>query len=218
MIRINDATILAIDDEPINLMFLDEYLGYLCKQLILQSNIEMALTLARKKQPNVILLDIVMRDMNGYEVCQQLKADDTTQHIPIIFLSSLSETADKVHGFQVGGVDYISKPFIFEEMHARIESCLRLHSQIRQVKQEAVDKENASRLEQIAFYKLSDREIKILTLYAGGHTYSEIAKQLYVTEHTIKWHLRNIFEKLDVKNRSQAIKKAYAMGLLDYGS
>src|SRR5260370_239537 len=78
-------------------------------------------------------LDIQMPGMSGYEVCTQLKADERTSHIPIIFISALDSVSDKVKAFQVGGVDYISKPFQLEEVHARVKSQLMLYRQRQEI-------------------------------------------------------------------------------------
>src|SRR4051812_8862955 len=80
----------------------------------------------RRDPPDLILLDINMPEMNGYEVCEQLKADDRLQGIPVIFISALTEQLDKVKAFALGGVDYLTKPFQMEELHARVETHLKL--------------------------------------------------------------------------------------------
>jgi signal transduction histidine kinase len=87
----------------------------------------LALAAAAKAPPDLILLDVNMPEMNGYEVCKRFKAVRELADIPVIFLSALSETQDKVRAFQSGAVDYISKPFQFEEVHARVETHLKLH-------------------------------------------------------------------------------------------
>jgi diguanylate cyclase (GGDEF)-like protein len=88
----------------------------------------MALTAVQTVAPDLILLDIMMPEMDGYEVCQNLKADAKTAEIPIIFLSALDDVLDKVKGFQVGGVDYITKPFQFEEVLIRVQNQLALRA------------------------------------------------------------------------------------------
>src|SRR6187549_553509 len=87
---------------------------------------ELALRAAGRDPPDLILLDINMPDMNGYEVCDRLKADDRLRGIPVIFISALTEQLDKVKAFAIGGVDYITKPFQMEELHARVETHLKL--------------------------------------------------------------------------------------------
>jgi sigma-B regulation protein RsbU (phosphoserine phosphatase) len=87
---------------------------------------KLALRAIESAPPDLILLDINMPEMNGYQVCQHLKADDKTRDIPIIFISALDELGDKVSAFRVGGVDYVTKPFQFEEVLARVETHLAL--------------------------------------------------------------------------------------------
>jgi len=86
----------------------------------------MALAAAEQEPPDVILLDIDMPEMNGYEVCERLKANSHSSDIPVIFLSALTATEDKIRGFQAGGVDYIAKPFQFEEVQVRVDTQIRL--------------------------------------------------------------------------------------------
>jgi len=85
--------------------------------------------------PDLILLDIIMPEMNGYEVCECLKADEQLSGIPVIFISALNETMDKVKAFKVGGVDYVTKPFQFEEVQARVATHLELRRQKRLIQE-----------------------------------------------------------------------------------
>jgi sigma-B regulation protein RsbU (phosphoserine phosphatase) len=122
----NPASILVVDDMSANLRVLTGMLkdrGYKVRPV---PSGELALLAARKDPPDLILLDINMPEMNGYEVCQQLKADDVLRGIPVIFISALNENLDKVKAFAIGGVDYITKPFQMEELHARVETHLKL--------------------------------------------------------------------------------------------
>ncbi|MCB0224781.1 MAG: hybrid sensor histidine kinase/response regulator, partial [Anaerolineae bacterium] len=129
------ANILAVDDTPENLRILVQLLqeqGYRVRPV--RNGIH-ALMSAQKEPPDLILLDIRMPDMNGYEVCRQLKADERTRDIPIIFISALDEGLDKAAAFSAGGVDYLTKPFQPEELIARVQTHLALH-QMRQTLQE----------------------------------------------------------------------------------
>ncbi len=124
----NNASILIVDDTIYNIQLLSLMLlrqGYKVKQAT--SGIQ-ALNLVNRQLPDIILLDIRMPDINGYEVCTRLKANPVTKDIPIIFISSIEEPSEKVEAFSVGGVDYISKPFQLIEVLARIETHLRLCS------------------------------------------------------------------------------------------
>jgi len=120
------ASILVVDDTPANLQVLAGMLkdrGYKVRPV---PSGKLALQAARRDPPDLILLDINMPEMNGYEVCEHLKADDHLQGIPVIFISALTEQLDKVKAFAIGGVDYITKPFQMEELHARVETHLKL--------------------------------------------------------------------------------------------
>ncbi len=120
------ASILAVDDTPANLQVLAGMLkdrGYKVRPV---PGGKLALSAARRDPPDLILLDINMPEMNGYEVCEHLKADENLKGIPVIFISALTEQLDKVKAFAIGGVDYLTKPFQMEELHARVETHLKL--------------------------------------------------------------------------------------------
>ncbi|WP_315787982.1 hybrid sensor histidine kinase/response regulator [Fischerella sp. JS2] len=126
------ADILVIDDTPENLNLLSAMLteqGYKVRSVTKGST---GLRGANAVPPDLILLDVNMPQMNGYEVCQQLKINDRTREIPVIFISALGDVLDKVKAFAVGGVDYITKPFQLEEVLARIEN----HLMIRQLQKQ----------------------------------------------------------------------------------
>lgn len=119
-------SILIVDDTPANLLLLVRMLtkrGYKPRTVL---SGKLALQAARAEPPDLILLDITMPEMNGYEVCEQLKADAALKDIPVIFISALTETLDKVKAFKAGGVDYVTKPFQFEEVYARVQTHLQL--------------------------------------------------------------------------------------------
>jgi diguanylate cyclase (GGDEF)-like protein len=122
------GNLLVVDDTPNNLRFLATTLGEQGYKVRSVTNGNMALTVAQAALPDLILLDIRMPEMDGYQVCQKLKANYKTKGIPVIFLSALDEALDKVQAFAVGGVDYISKPFQLEEVLARIENQLKLRA------------------------------------------------------------------------------------------
>jgi two-component system sensor histidine kinase/response regulator len=132
------GNILIVDDSLANLRLLTQMLakrGYEVRPL---TNGLQALEAARLMPPDLILLDIMMPEMDGYEVCQRLKADAQTRDIPVIFISALDETQDKVKAFTVGGVDYIPKPFQVEEVLARVETHLALRNLQRSLQQEII--------------------------------------------------------------------------------
>src|SRR3989440_11358459 len=112
------ASILVVDDTPANLQVLAGMLkdrGYKVRPV---PSGKLALAAARRDPPDLILLDINMPEMNGYEVCEHLKADDALRGIPVIFISALTEQLDKVRAFATGGVDYLTKPVQMGEVDA----------------------------------------------------------------------------------------------------
>ncbi len=129
-------SILLVDDQPANLEVLLRTLqGVGCKLLVARSG-EAALVIARQARPDLILLDVMMPGIDGFEVCRRLKADHATRKIPVVFLSALDETADKVAGLQLGAVDYVAKPFQPEEVLARVNAHLSIHRLGREVQQQ----------------------------------------------------------------------------------
>ncbi|NEP50836.1 MAG: hybrid sensor histidine kinase/response regulator, partial [Moorea sp. SIO3C2] len=121
------AEIMVVDDTPTNLQLLSSILieqGYQVRSMI---DGLLALESALCDPPDLILLDIIMPKIDGYDVCKQLKSNQKTEGIPVIFISALDETWDKVKAFAVGGADYITKPFQVEEVLARVENQLTVH-------------------------------------------------------------------------------------------
>ena len=120
--------ILIVDDAPENLEVLERFLkskGYRTRPV---PSGKLALQAAESDPPDLILLDIHMPEIDGYEVCRQLKENEKLRDVPVLFLSALSETMDKVKAFQVGGVDYVTKPFEFEEVLSRVKTHLKIRS------------------------------------------------------------------------------------------
>ncbi len=127
--------ILIVDDTPANLRLLAQMLserGYSVRAVTSGAR---ALESLQITPASLILLDIRMPEMDGYEVCKRIKEDPQTKDIPVIFISALNEIEDKVKGFDVGGVDYITKPFQFEEVLARVETHLSLRRLQKQLQE-----------------------------------------------------------------------------------
>jgi sigma-B regulation protein RsbU (phosphoserine phosphatase) len=127
------GNILIVDDTPANLRLLSQMLaeqGYRARPV---PDGTLALAAARAEPPDLVLLDVRMPEMDGYEVCEHLKADAETRDIPVIFISALDATQDKVRAFTAGGVDYVTKPFQTEEVLARVETHLALRELQRQL-------------------------------------------------------------------------------------
>ena len=124
--RTKSEVILIVDDTPDNLVVLFSYLEEKGFKVLLADDGESALQIAQSQVPDLILLDILMPELDGFETCRRLKTKVSTREIPVIFLTALCETVNKVKGFELGGVDYITKPIEQEEVLARIQTHLNL--------------------------------------------------------------------------------------------
>ena len=122
------ARILLVDDNTTNLQLLNETLDGLGYKLLIAKNGKTALSIAQKASPSIILLDIMMPEMDGYEVCRRLKADENTRQIPIIFITAMVDEEDEAKGLGMGAVDYITKPINPELVRARV----RIHLELKQ--------------------------------------------------------------------------------------
>jgi diguanylate cyclase (GGDEF)-like protein len=118
-------TILVVDDNPANLSVLTDYLAERGLQIMIAEDGETGSELAQQYCPDLILLDVLLPGIDGFEVCRRLKADERTRGIPVLFMTIVTRTEDKVRGFEAGGADYITKPFHEEEVVARVSAHLR---------------------------------------------------------------------------------------------
>src|SRR5262245_56741864 len=120
------ASVLVVDDTVDSLRLLSDLLGQQGYEVRAVTNGRQALQAVEHDPPDLILCDITMPDMDGYEVCRRLRAAEQSKDVPVIFLTALTETADKVRAFDAGGVDYVTKPFQFAEVLARVRTHVAL--------------------------------------------------------------------------------------------
>ena len=157
-----NEVILIVDDIQENRKVLGDMLGNADYEVLVAADGPGALDIAGKNpSPDLILLDIRMPGMDGYDVCRRLKNDPATSAIPVIFLSALQEPVDKVTAFQAGGVDYISKPFRIEEVLARVRTHLELQSRRRALEQTNADLREALKMEEILNRRLIEINEKL---------------------------------------------------------
>jgi signal transduction histidine kinase len=153
--NITKGMILLVDDNPKNLLVLEEILTENGYNVHSASDGSLALKSMQALLPDLILLDIKMPDMDGYEVCRQLKADERTRKVPVIFISALDDLPNKVNAFQVGGVDYIPKPFHIQEVLARVKTHLALRNM-----QKKLEKQNIWLQQEIADRKKAEAALQ----------------------------------------------------------
>jgi len=139
----NTPTALIVDDTPLMLDLLAKHLGRAKYHIISAKDGQTAIQLAEDAQPDIILLDVMMPDMNGFEVCKQLKDNEATKDIPVIFTTALSDIDDKVRGFEVGAVDYVTKPFNGREVLARVATHLTIRNLQKKLQAEVAERRKA---------------------------------------------------------------------------
>jgi len=193
--------VLVVDDEPKNLKLLRKILQGQY-ELFFAADGKKALDVSREVKPDIILLDIMMPEMDGYEVCRRLKADPETLKIPIIFVTAMGQTEDERRGFEVGGVDYITKPISPAIVRARVRTHLALYDQnrfleevvqqrtkeLRQAfqKLEAYSLDSIYRLTRASEYQDEDTGAHIQRM---SHYSAEVARKMGLGENVTKWIL-----------------------------
>ncbi|MBD1851090.1 response regulator transcription factor [Leptolyngbya sp. FACHB-711] len=176
-----------------------------------------ALLRFEKAPPDLVVSDVVMPEMDGLEFCRRLRASQSGQLVPFIFLSSRKEVNDRIQGHQMGADDYVVKPFDPKELIAKIEAQLersrRIHSEIlrltqqsQQAASEATPAANPNPL------PLTPAEAKVFWEVIQGYTNKQIGDRLFVSPRTVQTHLSNILSKLQLESRSQLIRYAFERG------
>ena len=175
-----DAKIMIVDDEPLNVDVLTQELELAEYQILSASNGWEAVEKAGSEAPDLILLDIMMPGVDGYETCRNLKASNRTKDIPVIFMTVLTEVQDKIRAFEAGGIDYITKPFQIEEVLARVETQIanrRLQRELHEQNIRLQKEIDAHRRSQVTVQYLRD-EIKTEHNFEEIVGESEALKQL----------------------------------------
>ena len=186
------ANILVVDDTPANLRLLVGMLtekGYKVRPVM---DGELALTGAKAIPPDLILLDINMPKMNGYEVCEKLKENELTREIPVIFISALDDVLDKVRAFQVGGVDYVAKPFQVEEVLMRVET----HLVIRNLQRSLITKNQDLEIIVNQLQNAQEQLIQSEKMAALGQLVAGIAHEINTPLGAIRSSVENIADFL----------------------
>lgn len=187
----NKGRILAVDDTPASLKLLSDILNEQGYEVRAAINGELALHSAINNPPELVLLDIRMPGMDGFEVCRQLKAHPKTCDIPVIFVSAVSETGEKVQGFELGAVDFVTKPYQREELLARVRTHLevdRLRNHLEELVQERTRELRDNLLD---FVTAIGATIEVRDPYTAGHQRrvahlaTAIARELHLTEDQI---------------------------------
>ena len=227
----NKPVVLVVDDDPVNLDILVQTLeqDYF---LIIAKNGKRALDLAFSHHPDLILLDILMPEMDGFEVCQRLKADKETEGIPVIFLSVMESPGQKHRGFEVGGVDYVTKPFpmsVFQKKLSVVLGRLAKQSGGGDSYEDGALSINFSEMtaslsgKPLVFTPLEYRLLKILTKNPQNVLTRQVlleklwdADGNFVDEHALTAAISRVRNKIETEGR-QYIKTVYGMGYMWIG-
>ena len=157
------ATILVVDDNPTNLKVVVEDLKDRGFRTAIATNGELALKRAQHLQPDLILLDVMMPGIDGFETCRRLKTEETTREIPVIFMTALTQIEEKVRGFEVGAVDYITKPIQHEEVFARVSTHLRIRQLTQRLQSQTMALYEANRQILSLNEQLKDENLRMKT-------------------------------------------------------
>ncbi|MBW4599639.1 MAG: response regulator [Calothrix sp. FI2-JRJ7] len=217
---VNDkGAILIVDDNPANLEMLLEFLSNAGFTVLVAEDGESAITGAEYAPPDMILLDILMPVMDGFETCQRLKANPLTQDIPIIFMTALTETVDKLKGLSLGAVDYVTKPLQHEEVLARIELHLKLRKltktlqeQNQRLEREICERKQAEQKirEQAALLDITTDAILVRDFDSKINFWSQGAEHLYGWQATevIGKNVNQLLYRPDLLSQLENVEKS----------
>ena len=203
------AKILLVDDNPKYLADVLPFYGYDLK--CVSDGVQALSVLDSGEFFDIVLLDVMMPNMNGWDTLKTIRKNSKTKDIPVIMLTAVNEDQKMISGLKIGADDYIVKPLILPNLLARIEAVLRRANRNKQV----LKPENVTINQADNFNSLTKREKDVLLLVTQGESNKSIADKLVLSEVTVKSHLNSIFKKLNVTNRTQAVLVAMQMNLVE---
>jgi len=159
------AKILIVDDIPANLNLLSDALEPAGYNILAAPSGEVALRVAKRMRPDLILMDVLMPGMDGYQTCHQLKQDETTRDIPVIFITAKDETQSVLDGFKAGGIDYVTKPFQADEVLIRLATHMKIHRLTQELRQrnQQLQAEISKRQHAEAALERADAQLSIIS-------------------------------------------------------
>jgi DNA-binding NarL/FixJ family response regulator len=197
----SSGKLLLVDDDPRLVLLLKDYLEFQGYQIMTVNNGFQALALLEKDIPDMIICDVMMPEIDGYEFLKSLRKHQDFGWIPVLFLSALSQSLDRIKGLNLGANAYMNKPFEPEELLAQVKSMLNQSSQIQQY----VDSRPpiTPTIQVDSKIKVTASELKILQLVAKGFGNKKISTELQLSQRTIESHISNLLSKTGLKNRTE---------------
>ena len=198
--------LLLIDDDPNLILLVKDYLEFRGYEVLTADNGKEALNLLSQNLPDMIICDIMMPEMDGYALIENVRQDPRTSWIPVLFLSARGQSQDRIKGLNLGADVYMVKPFEPEELVAQVESSLKQTNRLL-IHTDGIGDDN-SPIQVPATVELTPTELKVVQLVARGLANREIALQMNVSQRTIESHVSNMLGKTGLSNRTELARWA----------
>ncbi|NET58194.1 MAG: response regulator transcription factor [Symploca sp. SIO2E6] len=202
----DNKQLLLIDDDPNLILLVQDYLEFQGYEVLTATNGLEALSLLEDNIPDMIICDIMMPEMDGYTLVEQIRQDPRTNWIPVLFLSAKGQTQERIKGLNIGANVYMVKPFEPEELVAVVESSLKQTRRL--IQYSVIGAESESTRPIPTSIELTRAELKVIEKLAQGMANREIAKRLKVSQRTIETHVSNMLSKTRLHNRTELARWA----------
>ncbi|MBW4443611.1 MAG: response regulator transcription factor [Plectolyngbya sp. WJT66-NPBG17] len=203
----NHRRLLLIDDDPNLILLVKDYLEFRGYEVVTAENGREALEVLEQDVPDMIICDVMMPEMDGYQLVSNIRQDPKTSWIPVLFLSAKGQSQDRVKGLNIGADVYMVKPFEPEELVAQVESSLKQASRLIQHK-DSKGGDNAPKIQVPFDVELTPTELRVVQFVARGMANREIAEELNVSQRTIESHVSNMLGKTGLHNRTELARWA----------
>jgi DNA-binding NarL/FixJ family response regulator len=198
--------LLLIDDDPNLILLVKDYLEFRGYEVITAENGREALEVLEQEIPDMIICDVMMPEMDGYAFVNQVRQEERTSWIPILFLSAKGQSQDKIKGLNIGADVYMVKPFEPEEVVAQVEASLK--QAFRQRQQTGGGNDSESKIQVPFDVHLTQTELKVVQFVARGLANRDIAEELNVSQRTVESHVSNMLGKTGLHNRTELARWA----------
>jgi len=199
--------LLLIDDDPNLILLVKDYLEFRGYEVVTAENGREALEVLEQEIPDMIICDVMMPEMDGYTLVDQVRQDPRTSWIPVLFLSAKGQSQDRVKGLNTGADVYMVKPFEPEELVAQVESSLKSASRLM-MHQSGTATDTGPKIQVPFDVELTPTELKVVQFVARGMANREIAEQMNVSQRTIESHVSNMLGKTGLHNRTELARWA----------